>query len=231
MLSYKHCYPMADVVPRKGDIIINPRTNRPVRVGSRTWLKLVKDGVIQGRYQEPDELYEIQDGTDVEQMKTQFDRTLPKGKHAVRGRGRFKGKLVVRNKRMNPKEVQEATAKAAYAAVRENMDELVGLEGEELEAALEKMILTEMLAEQKPARKQARRAPQPQYSLEETKESEDEEEPTYERSDTHERGYAEDLEPEEEAVEYEDYEGTAGAYAEDYGDDEDDEDDDGGIFS
>ena len=33
-------------VPVKGQIIINPQASRPVKVGGRTWLKLVKDGLV-----------------------------------------------------------------------------------------------------------------------------------------------------------------------------------------
>lgn len=36
--------------PSKGDIIINPTTQRPVRVGGRIWHKLVKKGIVKGHY-------------------------------------------------------------------------------------------------------------------------------------------------------------------------------------
>ena len=47
---------MSSNIPKKGDIIINPRTQRPVKVASRTWLKLVKEGIVEGRYTDPNEL-------------------------------------------------------------------------------------------------------------------------------------------------------------------------------
>ena len=37
-------------IPKKGDIIINPNTQRPIRVGGRSWLKLVKEGLVSGHY-------------------------------------------------------------------------------------------------------------------------------------------------------------------------------------
>ena len=53
MSIYQH-YNLAS----KGDIIINPKTQRPIRVGSRTWLNLVKQGIVEGRYKDPRELDE-----------------------------------------------------------------------------------------------------------------------------------------------------------------------------
>ena len=40
-------------IPNKGDIVINPHTQRPVKVGGRTWLGLVKKGIFEGRYTIP----------------------------------------------------------------------------------------------------------------------------------------------------------------------------------
>ena len=48
-------------LPRKGDIIINPNTSRPIKVGGRSWLKLVKEGVLEGRYSDPNEITNIDD--------------------------------------------------------------------------------------------------------------------------------------------------------------------------
>jgi hypothetical protein len=86
-------------MPKKGDIVINPKTSRGVKVGSRTWLTLVKDGVLEGVYDDPNELYNLaaNDTTEqIEQKRLELDNNLPAGKHAVKGRGKYKGKLVVR---------------------------------------------------------------------------------------------------------------------------------------
>ena len=37
----------------KGDIIINPLTSRPVKVGGTVWRKLVKQGLVHGAYKDP----------------------------------------------------------------------------------------------------------------------------------------------------------------------------------
>lgn len=140
-------------MPKKGDIVINPKTQRPVKVGSRTWLKLVKEGIFDGTYQDPNELYEVADDTNVEEMKIELNKKLPRGKQAVRGRGKHKGKLVIRNKRMSSKDVSEYTSKIAAQAVRNNIGKLAEMDDEDIEAQLEKLILSEMMKEQQPKRK------------------------------------------------------------------------------
>jgi hypothetical protein len=166
-------------IPNKGDIIINPQTQRPVKVGSRTWLKLVKQGIVAGQYKDPkvlsdDPSYELEDdGSNIEEMKLKINKKLPKGKHAVKGRGRHKGKIVVRNKRLNPKDVAKYTTKASASAMANNMSELENLSDEDLEKKLEELILKEMMREQRPqsapssGRGRKKKVQEEQYELDE----------------------------------------------------------------
>ena len=140
-------------MPSKGDIIINPRTQRPVKIGGRTWLKLVKEGVLTGQYRDPSVLRETYtDEDDLDEMKNQLNSTLPSHKQAVIGRGKHKGKLVVRNKRIPQKDLASFTSKASAAALARNMDELENLDDDELERRLEELILKEMICGERPAR-------------------------------------------------------------------------------
>lgn len=138
-------------IPRKGDIIINPNTQRPVKVGSRTWLNLVKQGVVEGRYTDPKELgqlpekYEEIPPEEVEEKIEQVNKTLPRHQQAVRGRGKYKGKIVSRNKRLAPEEVSRYTARVATRAVANNINTLAEYEDDDIEGMLEKMILAEMM--------------------------------------------------------------------------------------
>ena len=86
---------------KSGDLVINPRTKRPIKVGGRTWLKLVREGVFEAEYQDENEICDIENSDDlsIEQRKINADKNLAADKHAVRGRGRHKNKLVIRNKR------------------------------------------------------------------------------------------------------------------------------------
>ena len=136
-------------IPKKGDIIINPNTQRPVKVGSRTWLGLVKKGLIVGHYRDEKELDEVpeqyhKDDEYVEQKIETINKTLPRGKQAVRGRGRYKNKIVSRNKQPSSEEISRYTAQIASRAVNNNIEELA--ECDDIEGMLEKMIMEEMLS-------------------------------------------------------------------------------------
>lgn len=131
-------------IPKKGDIIINPNTQRPVRVGGRTWLGLVKKGVLEGRYTDPKELSipQTQEPQEIEQEIQRVNQTLPRGQQAVRGRGKYKGKIVSRNLRPPTEEVSRYTAQMASRVVNENIEDLADCD--DLEAELERLILQEM---------------------------------------------------------------------------------------
>tara|TARA_R110001599_G_scaffold73668_1_gene203650 strand:+ start:6333 stop:6938 length:606 start_codon:yes stop_codon:yes gene_type:complete len=133
-------------IPNKGDIIINPNTQRPVRVGGRTWLGLVKKGLIEGRYTDPKELSRIPEHPqEIEQEIQRVNQTLPRGQQAVRGRGKYKGKIVSRNIRPPTEEVSRYTAQMASRVVNENIEDLAELaDSDDLEAELERLILQEM---------------------------------------------------------------------------------------
>lgn len=199
-------------IPRKGDIIINPKTQRPVKVGSRTWLKLVKEGLVEGRYSDPKELYEVQDPNNVENKINELNETLPPNQQAVRGRGRYKNKIVKRSKQPSTRAITQHTAKTAARAVSRNIENLT--ECEDLEAQLENMIMNELLGgrpqnvEQRPQTapvaipKRGRGRPkkqQPEPELYETQEAPEYDEP---------EAYETEVEPEDDYdyTEYENYE-------------------------
>lgn len=178
---------MSTSIPSKGDIIINPSTQRPVKVGSRTWLNLVKKGLVEGRYSDPKELdklpeqYEELPPQQVDEQIQKVNQTLPRGQQAVRGRGRYKGKIVTRNKRLEPEEVSRYTAQVATRAVANNIDALASCEdGDDIETMLQKLILEEMVDSKKSSAprgrpRQQQQQPQEQYE-EQLPEQYDEEE-------------------------------------------------------
>tara|TARA_R110000868_G_scaffold190984_1_gene435120 strand:- start:500 stop:1081 length:582 start_codon:yes stop_codon:yes gene_type:complete len=136
-------------IPKKGDFIVNPNTQRVCKVGSRTWLGLVKLGLVSGHYRDPRELDTVPDEYNdddqyVEQKIQSINKTLPRGKQAVRGRGKYKGKIVARNTQPSAEEISRYTAQIASRAVNNNIEELS--ECDDLEGMLEKMIMEEMMA-------------------------------------------------------------------------------------
>jgi hypothetical protein len=127
-------------IPAKGDIIINPLTQRPIRVGGRSWLKLVKEGTVSGHYTDPKKLATL--GDDPEGQIEELNKSLPRGKQAVRGRGRYKGQIITRNKQPDTEEVSRYTAQMASRVVNENIESLADCD--DIEAELERLILQEM---------------------------------------------------------------------------------------
>jgi hypothetical protein len=136
----------------------------------------VKEGIFEGTYSDPKELYEVKNNnpSDIEKVKAKINKKLPRGKHAVRGRGKHRGKLVVRNKRMSQKEMSAYTSKMASKAVLNNIEKLSNMENsDDIEAQLEKLILSEMMREQPRAskRKPRRTVNETQYEISQVNQS------------------------------------------------------------
>ena len=70
---------------------------------------------------------------------------------AVRGRGRYKNHIVKRNKPITAEEMRHYTTKTASKVIKNNLTELEEYDNDdELESALEQMILDEMMKTRKP---------------------------------------------------------------------------------
>ena len=131
-------------LPKKGDVIINPKTQRPVKVGSRTWLKLVREGIVEGKYSDPKEIYTLQDGDDEDELINKFNQSLPPNQHAVRGRGKYANKIVKRHKQPNTETTSRYTVKTTARKLK-NRDVYEDLqEGGNFEEDLEALIMAEL---------------------------------------------------------------------------------------
>lgn len=128
----------------KGDIVINPKTQRPVKVGSRVWRSLVKEGLFEGSYKDPRTLYEVQPDEKIEEKIQELNQTLPPNQQAVRGRGKYKNKIVRRNKQAGMEDVIKYTTKTAVKAIK-NTPDIVEEEEEDMETLLENLILKELM--------------------------------------------------------------------------------------
>ena len=133
---------------KKGDLIINPNTQRPVRVGSRTWINLVKKGIFHNNFSDNnvlEEKYEEMPEEEFEEKIKQINEKLPSGTQAVRGRGKYANKIVKRNKPLTQEEITKTTVKKASRAVINNIDELDEINYDEMEEQLERLIMEEIL--------------------------------------------------------------------------------------
>ena len=125
--------------------IINPKTNRPIKIGGRIWLRLVNEGVIpESTYEDPKTLYTLQEDDDEESKIQEINETLPSTQQAVRGRGKYNGKLVVRNKQPSTLDTARTSIRATAKKVRdpEIYDRLQ--ESDDFEQELERMIMEEL---------------------------------------------------------------------------------------
>lgn len=84
-----------------GEIVLNPKTGRAVKIGSRTYIRLVKEGVLKNKkYVDDNILLENPTKNNIEMKIQELNEKLPPGIHTVRGRGKYKNKLVKRKKRL-----------------------------------------------------------------------------------------------------------------------------------
>ena len=94
------------IIPRKGDVIISPKTNRPIRVGSTAWRGLAREGLVPNYYTDPKVLCNAQSEEEVETKINELNQTLPYTHQAVRGRGHYKNQIVM--------SIQESTLPAGH---------------------------------------------------------------------------------------------------------------------
>ena len=133
------------IIPRKGDVIISPKTNRPIRVGSTAWRGLAREGLVPNYYTDPKVLCNTQTEEEVETKINELNQTLPYTHQAVRGRGHYKNQIVSRVKQPGVEVITKATAKKASKLMKEKSNELEDMDEEELERELEKLILGEIV--------------------------------------------------------------------------------------
>lgn len=135
------------------EFVINPNTSRPVKIGSKTWTKLVKDGLITGtnavdKIAEDHIVGDIDDELEdeVQEKITDLNKEMPVDQQVVKGRGKYKNKLVKRKKaQVNIKEISEQVATAASVAISNNIDELADVEPDDIEGLLKSLIMEELI--------------------------------------------------------------------------------------
>lgn len=140
-------------MPSKGDIILNPNTQRPIRVGSRTWLNLVKQGVLGDEEYSDNNIIENEYSTipeeQLEERIKSINEKLPIGTQAVRGRGKYANKIVKRSKPLTQQEMTKSTIKKTAKVVVENIDNFDGIAYDDMEAKLEELIMNELMKKPK----------------------------------------------------------------------------------
>ena len=143
--------------------IISPKTNKPVRKGTRTWMMLLKEGLIENDYKDDNILDTLSDKEE-DEIKQKIDiinEKLTKSSivQAVRGRGKYKNHIVKRNKPITANDMRKYTTKVASKVIKQNKEELEEeSDSDKLEDALEKMILDEMMSKRKVKKQPTKKA-------------------------------------------------------------------------
>ena len=150
--------------------VINPKTNRPIVVGGRVYMKLLREGVIENPNIKDDNiLYEVEQEQEYEPEPEQpqeqeidelpeplqLERSesvineLPEHQQAVRGRGRYKNKIVRRNKQLKPAEIHKQVADCAVRVVKKyqnnHSNHFTQEDDEDLDSLINQMIMDEMI--------------------------------------------------------------------------------------
>lgn len=148
--------------------IINPKTGRPIMVGGRVWTLLLREGLINNdNYRDEHILYEIEQELPQEPLplvrsesaiqelaQSETDNVilsqLPNHQQAVKGRGKYKGKMVRRNKQLKPEQVHKQVADCAVRAVKKytqsgHSSHFTDENDEDLNNLIQKMIMDEMI--------------------------------------------------------------------------------------
>ena len=134
---------------QKVEIIINPNTQRPVRIGSRTWNNLVKQGVLEDNQNDSniiEDNFKELSGAEFNQKIKDINEKLPVGTQAVRGRGKYANKIVKRSKPLSQLEITKSTVKKASKIAAKHIDEFDDSDYNDIEQRrLEKLIMDEMI--------------------------------------------------------------------------------------
>jgi len=169
---------------KKTQFVINPNTSRPVKIGSKTWTKLVADGLIKGvdavdTIAEDHIVGEIDDELEdeVQEKITDLNKEMPVDQQVVKGRGKYKNKLVKRKKaQVNIKEISEQVASAASVAISNNIDQLAEIDPDDIEGLLKSLIMEELITPaSSPVRNVRTRTSRGKYRLQSESETESDE--------------------------------------------------------
>lgn len=145
------------------DYVINPNTNRKIRIGSKTYLKLIREGLIAdkhyvGTQQIPnaetgENHIDITDvkGDDLKELIEVETMKLENGYVAVPGRGKYKNKLVKRKKNIKSEDLATIATKASVKVIKDHLPEITNHsnhfqdDDEGLEKLIQELVASEML--------------------------------------------------------------------------------------
>jgi hypothetical protein len=164
----------------KVEMLVNPLTKRPIKVGGKIHKKLIREGVMKGIIEKDENvLYEYGDKDDIDYLKTELNKKLPMRKKAVIGRkgSQYENKIVSRTRTPNTKEIVDYTLNT----IKNHSD---------IDAEIEQMIMNELCFDNNkkskpiPIKKERATKSKPQFKIKQPEtETEYETEGAYESDD------------------------------------------------
>ena len=124
----------------------NPKTQKPIKVGGRVYNQLVHEGLLANEYTDPKVLYEVKETEQVSDKIKDIDKELHPTEQAVRGRGKYKDKIVVRKKQPSIVDMAKITSKKAINVMKDEkqVQRLNDIDEEDWEHQLHNMIVAEL---------------------------------------------------------------------------------------
>lgn len=133
--------------------ITNPETGKPIKVGGRTYIKLIKKNLITYK-KTTDTLYDITENEEyesdnmddfIQSKKEELDSELDQNTQTVKGRGVHKGKLVKRSKSLSIQDNIDLLCNVFVDIIDDNKEMISTMDKDELYDSIKEIIQDKLL--------------------------------------------------------------------------------------
>jgi hypothetical protein len=129
---------------KKNNIIINPKTNRPIKIGGRVYNKLIRDGTLRLNNNSSKVIFKFDNSyTDdqLENIKNTLQHQNDDDYNIVKGRGIYENTLVKSHSKLKPNDVIPICAKIISHIFENNIEDWINLSDAELESKINLLLL------------------------------------------------------------------------------------------
>jgi len=128
--------------------MINPLTKKPIKIGGRIYMNLIRDGIIKNQtYEDPKILDTINDDDKEEDIiikKKKIKKNLNINENVVKGRGKYKNKLVKKHRQPKTSDVIKHTLNKTSRKLKDKKIYDSIYETDDYEKNFEDMMLKEL---------------------------------------------------------------------------------------
>tara|TARA_R110001606_G_scaffold41396_2_gene111729 strand:+ start:245 stop:679 length:435 start_codon:yes stop_codon:yes gene_type:complete len=125
--------------------IINPKTKRPIVVGGRVWVRLIREGILNSNQVSNE--YEIEDINTEDNDDDNDDDNDNDDTYLAKGRGKNKGLMVKKSKPLKPEQIHKQISESAVRVIKKykSTDDNDDDNDNDLNKLVQQMIMDEML--------------------------------------------------------------------------------------